>query len=723
MKRFLLVLLILASVVGFFAFDLDRFLTLESLQQSQDDFVALKAQSPWLLAAIAFTLYVLVTALSLPGALIMTLAMGALFGLAIGTLLVSFASSVGATLAFLAARFVLRDTVQQRFSDKLKAINDGVAKDGALYLFTLRLVPVFPFFLINLLMGLTKMRTRTFYWVSQLGMLAGTLVFVNAGTQLAQLQSLSGILSPGLLFSFALLGIFPFIAKKTTTWLQGRRVYAKWQRPKSFDRNLVVIGAGAAGLVAAYIGAAVKAKVTLIEAHKMGGDCLNYGCVPSKALIKSARIAHAMRHAAHYGLASVEPAVSFREVMARVHQIIRTVEPHDSVERYTKLGVEVLQGYARIVDPWTVEVTLNNGDRNGEIQRLTTRSIVIATGARPFVPQLPGLDDVGYVTSDTLWDAFAKLDAPPTRLLVLGGGPIGCELAQSFARLGSNVTQVEMAPRIMIREDEEVSELARQSLVHDGVAVLTGHKALRCEREGERKFIVVEHGGAEQRIEFDALLCAVGRVARLTGYGLEELGIETQRTVVTNDYLETLYPNIFAAGDVAGPYQFTHTAAHQAWYAAVNALFGEFRKFKADYAVIPWATFIEPEVARVGLNEQEAREKGVAYEVTRYGLDELDRAIADGSAHGFVKVLTVPGRDRILGVTIVGEHAGELLAEFVLAMKHGLGLNKILGTIHTYPTMAEANKYVAGEWKRAHAPQRLLACLSRYHDWKRGAWR
>ena len=720
MKRSLLVLLIIALVVGFFGFDLDRFLTLESLKQSQGDFAALKAQSPWLFAAIAFALYVLVAALSLPGALIMTLAMGALFGLTVGTLLVSFASSIGATLAFLASRFVLRDTVQRRFGDKLKTMNDGIAKDGALYLFTLRLVPVFPFFLINLLMGLTPMRARTFYWVSQLGMLAGTVVFVNAGTQLAQLQSLSGILSPGLLFSFVLLGIFPFLAKKISASLQARRVYAKWQRPRTFDRNLIVIGGGAAGLVSAYIGAAVKAKVTLIEAHKMGGDCLNYGCVPSKALIKSARIAHQMRHGEHYGLCAIEPDFSFRKVMARVQAVIGAIAPHDSVERYAELGVEVLQGYARIVDPWTVEIKLNDGGT----QRLTTRSIVIAAGAQPFVPPLPGLDEVGYVTSDTLWDAFAKLDAPPARLVVLGGGPIGCELAQSFARLGSKVTQIEMGPRIMIREDEEVSALAQDALTRDGVTVLVGHKALRCERtwvDGcEHKFIVLEHDGAELRIEFDALLCAVGRVARLSGYGLEQLGVETRRTVLTNDYLETLYPNIFAAGDVAGPYQFTHVAAHQAWYAAVNALFGDVKKFKVDYSVIPWATFIEPELARVGLNEQEAREKGVAYEVTKYGLDELDRAIADGNAHGFVKVLTVPGKDKILGVTIVGEHAADLLAEFVLAMKHGLGLNKILGTIHTYPTMAEANKYAAGEWKRAHAPQRVLAWLARYHAWKRG---
>jgi len=716
MKRIAVIVAIVVLVSAFFALHLDRYLTLESLRQSQSEFVSLKAQSPWLVASVSFLLYVLAAALSLPGALVMTLAMGALFGLVMGTLLVSFASTIGATLAFMASRYVFRDSVQQHFGDKLKAINEGVATDGALYLFTLRLVPVFPFFLINLLMGLTPMRTRTFYWVSQLGMLAGTIVFVNAGTQLAQLKSLSGILSPALLLSFVLLGIFPLMAKKITALLQRRRIYAKWKRPAKFDRNLIVIGAGAAGLVSSYIAAAVKAKVTLIEAHKMGGDCLNYGCVPSKALIKSAKLANQIRHGEHYGLNSGDPDFSFKKVMARVHEVIRAVAPHDSVERYTSLGVEVLQGYARITDPWTVELKLNDGT----MQTLTTRSIVIATGAQPFVPPLPGLEAVGYVTSDTLWSAFAELDAPPKRLVVLGGGPIGCELAQSFARLGSTVIQIEMAPRIMIREDLEVSELARASLTADGVTVLTNHKAVRCENEPGHKYIVVEHDGQTQRIEFDELICAVGRSARLKGFGLEELGIPTQRTVTTNDYLETIYPNIYAAGDVAGPYQFTHTAAHQAWYAAVNALFGDFKRFKVDYSVIPWATFIEPEVARVGLNEQEAREQGIPYEVTRYGIDDLDRAIADGTANGFVKVLTVPGKDKILGVTIVGEHAGDLLAEFVLAMKHGLGLNKILGTIHTYPTLAEANKYVAGEWKRAHAPQKLLAWLERYHAWKRG---
>jgi pyruvate/2-oxoglutarate dehydrogenase complex dihydrolipoamide dehydrogenase (E3) component/uncharacterized membrane protein YdjX (TVP38/TMEM64 family) len=716
MKKIGLVILLSLLIAGFFVFDLHHILTLDGIKGSLEQFESWRTSSPLLAVAGFFGIYVLVTALSLPGAAVMTLVGGALFGLLWGTVIISFASSIGALLAFLVSRYLLQDTVQSKFGDRLKTLNEGIEKDGAFYLFTLRLVPIFPFFMINLLMGLTPIKARTFYWVSQVGMLAGTLVYVNAGTQLAQLESLSGILSPGLILSFVLLGIFPLLARKVTAAIQARRVYAKWKKPRKFDRNLIVIGAGAGGLVASYIAATVKAKVTLVEAHKMGGDCLNYGCVPSKALIRSAKLAHQQRHAENYGLQSSEPTFSLKKVMQRVHSIVAAIEPHDSVERYTELGVDVVQGYAKIVDPWTVDIALNEGGS----QRLTTRSIVIAAGASPFVPPLPGLDEVGYVTSDTLWDEFAQLDEAPKRLVVLGGGPIGCELAQSFARLGSQVTQVEMLPRIMMREDEDVSALAQASLERDGVAVLTDHKALRCKREGEEKYIVVEHNGREQRLAFDQLICAVGRSARLEGYGLETLGIETARTVTTNDYLETLYPNIYAAGDVAGPYQFTHTASHQAWYAAVNALFGQFKKFRADYRVIPWTTFIEPEVARVGLNEMEAREQGVAHEVTRYGLDDLDRAIADSAALGFVKVLTVPGKDKILGVTIVGEHAGDLLAEFVLAMKHGLGLNKIMGTIHTYPTWSEANKYAAGEWKKAHAPQKLLALVERYHTWRRG---
>jgi pyruvate/2-oxoglutarate dehydrogenase complex dihydrolipoamide dehydrogenase (E3) component/uncharacterized membrane protein YdjX (TVP38/TMEM64 family) len=713
-KKLLLVLALLALVVAYLALDLGRFFSLDYIRSSRDQFAALYQSHPAQVIGAFFALYVGVTALSLPGAAVMTLLGGALFGLWVGTLIVSFASSIGATLAMLVSRYLLRDSVKTKFGARLADIDRGIERDGAFYLFTLRLVPVFPFFAINLLMGLTAMKVRSFYWVSQLGMLAGTLVYVNAGTQLAQIRSLQGILSPGLIGSFVLLGLFPLLAKKIVDALQRRKVYARWidRKPKRFDRNMVVIGAGAAGLVTSYIAAAVKAKVTLVENHKMGGDCLNYGCVPSKALIRTATLARQMRHSADYGIASAEFRLDFAQVMERVAQVIKAIEPHDSVARYTGLGVDVVEGLATIVDPWHVRVERANG---GE-QTLSTRCIVVATGAQPFVPPLPGLEDVGYRTSDTLWGVREL----PARLVVLGGGPIGCELAQAFARLGSVVTLVEMAPRLMLREDEEVSAFVRQALEADGVAVLSGHKALRCEKAGEQKFIVVEAGAQERRIGFDLLLCAVGRVARLQGFGLEELGIPSGRTVQTNEYLQTIYPNILAAGDVAGPYQFTHVAAHQAWYAAVNGLFGMFRRFRCDYSVIPCCTFVDPEVARVGLNEQEAKEKGVAYELTRYGIDDLDRAIADSAAQGWVKVLTVPGKDKILGVTLVGAHAGELLAEYVLAMKHGLGLNKILGTIHIYPTLAEANKCAAGEWKRAHQPHGLLKRVKRFHEWRRG---
>jgi pyruvate/2-oxoglutarate dehydrogenase complex dihydrolipoamide dehydrogenase (E3) component/uncharacterized membrane protein YdjX (TVP38/TMEM64 family) len=712
-NKLVLAVVLLALIAAFFVFDLGRFFSLAYLKSSQAQFAALYDSHPAAVIGVYFAIYVAVTALSFPGAAVMTLAAGAIFGLLAGTLIVSFASSIGATLAFLAARFVLRDSVQSRFGARLAEIDKGVAKEGAFYLFTLRLVPLVPFFVINLLMGLTKMKAATFYWVSQLGMLAGTVVYVNAGTQLAKIDSLKGILSPGLIGSFVLLGVFPIIAKKVIDAVQARRVYARWRdrKPKHYDRNLVVIGAGAAGLVSSYIAAAVKAKVTLVEGHKMGGDCLNYGCVPSKALIKTAKLMHQMQLSTIYGIAGAQANLSFADVMERVQRVVTAIEPHDSVERYTSLGVDVVLGQAKIVDPWHVQITKDDGS----VTTLSTRAIVVATGAAPFVPPLPGIHETGVLTSDTLW----QLREQPKRLVVLGGGPVGCELAQAFARLGSQVTQIEMLDRIMVREDAEVSAYARKALEADGVAVLTGHKALRCESNGGTKTIVVDAAGTEKRVEFDALICAVGRVARLKGYGLEELGVPAQRTIETNEYLQTIYPNIYACGDVAGPFQFTHTASHQAWYASVNALFGFAKKFKADYSVIPWATFIDPEVARVGLNAQEAKEKGVAYEVTRYGIDDLDRAIADSADHGWIKVLTVPGKDKILGVTIVGEHAGDLLAEYVLAMKHGLGLNKILGTIHTYPTLAESNKYVAGEWKRAHQPLGLLRWVERLHAWRR----
>lgn len=707
-KKILLAILLLGLIYVFFSFDIAQYLNLDYLktqQQAIDDYY--RNHPLWTLA-FYFVVYVLVTGFSLPGAAVMTLAGGALFGLFWGTLVVSFASSIGATLAFLISRFLLRDFVQQRFREKLQSINQGIRKDGAFYLFSLRLVPAFPFFIINLAMGLTPLRTRTFYLVSQLGMLPGTLVYVNAGTQLGSLESIQGILSPALIASFVLLGVFPLIAKKIIAAVQAHRVYRPFHKPKSFDTNLVVIGAGSAGLVSAYIAAAVKAKVTLIEKHRMGGDCLNTGCVPSKALLRSANFFYQIQRAPELGFDSASVEFDFAKIMGRVQRVIETIAPHDSVQRYAELGVDCVLGEARITSPYHVEV-------NGKT--LTTRNIIIAAGARPFVPPIPGIDAMGYWTSDTIWE----MRELPARLLVLGGGPIGCELTQAFARLGSRVAQVEMLPRLMSREDSEISELVMARFRAEGIDLRVGHAAKRFILEDGQKILICEHQGKEVRIAFDELLVAVGRAANTEGYGLEalEVALTDSGTIEVNEYLQTRYPNIYACGDVAGPFQFTHTASHQAWYAAVNALFGGLRKYKVDYTVIPWATFTDPEVARVGLNEQEAEEKGIAYEVSRYGIDDLDRAITDGQAHGLVKVLTVPGKDKILGATIVGAHAGELISEYVAAMRHGFGMNKILGTIHIYPTLAEANKYAAGVWKRAHAPQRLLRWVQRYHAWKR----
>jgi len=713
-SRWLLVgLAALGLWAAYSQWDLGQWLTLEQLKASRDTLARLYAAHPVPTALAFFGVYVLAAALSIPGAVILTLAAGALFGWGLGLVLASFASSLGALLAFWVSRYLLRGLIEQRFGQLLEPINAGLAQDGALYLLTLRLVPVFPFWLINLLMGLTKLGALKFYAVSQVGMLVGTAVVVNAGTQLAAIDSASDVLSPGLLGSLALLGVFPLLAKFILDALKTRKLYARWPRPKRFDRNLVVIGAGAGGLVTAYIAAAVKAKVTLIEGHHMGGDCLNHGCVPSKALIRSAKAMQQLRQAHTLGIRGAQGEVDFAGVMRRVHEVIEAIAPHDSVERYTALGVEVLQGQARITSPWTVVIRLPDGSE----QTLSTRHIVIATGASPTVPPIPGLQEAAFLTSDTLW---GLKDLPP-RLLVLGGGPVGCELAQSFARLGSAVTQLEMAPRLLLREDPEVSALVAAGLRADGVNVLTEHQALRVEVVAGEKRLIAKHGEKELSIAFDQLLCAVGRSPRVTGFGLEELGLalNPNRTVQTNAFLQTTYPNIYAVGDVAGPYQLTHMAAHQAWYAAVNALFGRVKRFKANYSAVPWAIFTDPEVARVGLSETEARAQGVAYELTRYDLADLDRAIADGAAHGFVKVLTMPGKDTILGVTIVGEHAGELLAEYVLAMTHGLGLNKILGTIHTYPTLSEANKFAAGQWKRAHAPERVLGWLARWHAWQR----
>ena len=708
MKKIIILSLIAGFLWAFSHYDLSHYLTLEHIKGQQASFLDFYKDNALLAIGAYSAVYIVTTALSLPGAALLTLLGGALFGLGTGTLLVSFASTIGATLAFLVSRLLLRDWVQDKFDSYLKSFNEGIEKDGVIYLFTLRLIPAVPFFVINLVMGLTPMKTLSFFLVSQIGMLAGTIVFVNAGTQLAQIESLSSILSPGIIFSFVLLGIFPLLAKKLVSFFKGRKIKKRFKKPKSFDYNMVVIGGGSAGLVTSYIGAATKGKVALIEKHKMGGDCLNTGCVPSKAFIRSAKFMADVKKCQSFGFKSAQIEFDFSDVMERVQRVIKTIEPHDSIERYSSLGVECHTGEAKILSPYEVSV-------NGKT--LTTRNIVIGTGARPTIPPIEGIENVDYLTSDTIWNIRKQ----PDKLLVLGGGPIGSELTQAFARLGSSVTQVQRNKRLIPKEDPEVSQMVLESFQNDGINVLTAHTPKRFFKRDGKDFLECDNNGNAVEVEFDTLLVALGRKANTTGFGLEELGVEftLQKTIKVDEYMKTNIPNIYACGDVAGPYQFTHTAAHQAWYCAVNSMISPFYGFKVDYSTIPWSTFTDPEVARSGLNEQGAKEQGIPYEVTTYGIDDLDRAIADEAAHGIVKVLTVPGKDKIIGVTIAGLHAGDIIAEYVAAMKNGFGMNAILGTIHIYPTLAESNKYAAGNWKKNNVTEKTLAWGERINRWRR----
>ncbi|MBT6183658.1 MAG: FAD-dependent oxidoreductase [Betaproteobacteria bacterium] len=705
------------AILGFFIFRQDILDTLAqlNLQSLKDNYASLKIyfdDRPFQSSLVYVAIYILVTALSLPGAVILTLAGGAIFGLWWGTILVSFSSTLGATSAFLLTRFFFRNYIRSRFGDKLTTINEGIKKDGAFYLFTLRLIPVFPFFVINVLMALTALKTWTFYWVSQLGMLLGTVIYVNAGTQLATLNSTGDILSIDLIISLCVIGLLPITAKLLIGLIRRKRIYARWTRPKQFDYNLIVIGGGAAGLVSSYIGASVNARVALIEKHKMGGDCLNTGCVPSKALIKTAHFLEQARQSKKLGLDKAEIHYEYSDIIKRVQKIIKKIEPHDSRERYTELGVECIQGAATITSPWTVTVDGTHGQ-----QEISARSIIVAAGASPVVPHLPNIDQIQYVTSDTIWD----MKDLPKKLIVIGGGAIGCELAQAFKRLGSEVILIESENRILIKEDSEVTETIENQLTDEGVTVLTRHRAKGFISEKGTQILVCDSPNGEVRLTFDVILFAIGRRANINGYGLETIDAisDEDNNLPTNDFLETRYPNIYACGDVTGRMQFTHAAAHQAWHAVVNSLFGTFKKFPIDFSAVPWATFTHPEIARVGVNEEEAKMTNLPYEITTYGIDDLDRAITDSEDRGFIRVLTQPGSDKIIGVTIVCEGASEIISEFVLAMKYKLGLNKILATTHIYPTFSEANKYVAGEWKRKNKPERLLRILKIFHQIRR----
>ncbi len=707
-RRLLLWMLLALALAAWFVFDLGSFTSLEYAQSQLAALQAYTEENFFRAALFYFLVYVACAAFSIPSSLILSLLGGALFGLVWGTVIVSFATSIGATLAFLIARFLLHDWVQNRYGDKLEPINRGIRKDGAFYLFSIRMVPIFPFFLVNLLMALTPIGVGAYYVASQTGMLLITAVLVNAGAELADIDSLSGLISAPVIVSIMLVGLMPLVTRFIVAAMQRRKIARRFGRPREFEVNTVVIGAGSAGLVASLIIAGARARVALVEQHRMGGDCLHTGCVPSKSLIRSGRIKHLFDRAADYGLKNASAEVDFPAMMERIRKIIARIEPHDSPERFTSLGVECVSGKARIESPYLVRV----GDRE-----ITTRSIILATGTRPLVPPIPGLDRIDYLTSDSIWN----LEEMPQRLLVIGGGPTGCELSQAFGNLGARVTQMEMAPRILMREDPEISGLLTERFRNQGIKVLAGHKVVEFARDENGDYVEAEFEGKSARVYFDRVLLALGRKPNVEGFGLEELEVPLTAggAVEVDQYLRTAYPNIYACGDVAGPYQFTHMASHQAWFAAMNALAGPFRR--VNYKAVPLATFTDPEIARVGLSEGEASDRGIDFEVTRYDLDLHDRALTDGENRGFVKVLTPPGKDRILGATIVGHHAAETIGEFTLAMTHGMGLGKIAAAPHIYPTMLEANKVAANAWRKKHMPEQVFPWLERYFRWQRGA--
>jgi pyruvate/2-oxoglutarate dehydrogenase complex dihydrolipoamide dehydrogenase (E3) component/uncharacterized membrane protein YdjX (TVP38/TMEM64 family) len=685
-----LILVIIAAIAAFFILGGSDYLTLGTLKGARDGLSAIVTEQP-IAAALAFiATYIVIVALSLPGAAIMTLAAGALFGLIEGVALASIASTIGATLAMLAARFVARDWVRKRFPRAVEAVDKGVAKDGAVYLLSLRLAPVFPFFLVNLAMGLTAMPVVRYALVTWAGALPGTIAYTFAGTQLARIARPSDALSPGLIAAFLGLALVPLLGKWIANGVQRRRALGKFRRPKKFDANLIVIGAGSGGLVASLVAAQLEAKVVLIERAEMGGDCLNTGCVPSKSLIRVARSVAEIRKSSLFGVTIAEPSVDFGAVMRRLNETVATIAPNDSVERFRGLGVDVRLGEARLVDPWTV--TIDGG------APISAPEIIIATGAAPVVPPIPGLAKSNFATSETLWTKLSAMDRVPKRVAVLGAGPIGCELGQALQRLGSQVTIVAMSEQLLEREDKEAADIVARALQKDGVALKLGAVVERVEGEALQL-------GSEQ-VPFDLLIVAVGRKARLEGFGLDAF-----------DYISM--PHIRFVGDAAGGEQFTHFAGHSGAIAAINALIGRFGRLKYD-KLVPRVTFTSPEVASVGLTEAQAKEQKREVEVFTYPLAEADRAVIDGVGEGLVKLVSAKGKDRVLGATIVAPNAGDLIVPWILAIKNGVGLKAMQSLIYPYPTMSEAGRAAAGEWRKAHSSERVLRLAERWNKWRRG---
>jgi pyruvate/2-oxoglutarate dehydrogenase complex dihydrolipoamide dehydrogenase (E3) component len=473
--------------------------------------------------------------------------------------------------------------------------------------------------------------------------------------------------------------------------------------------NVIVLGAGSGGLTVAAGSAMLGARVALLEKHRMGGDCLNYGCVPSKALLRAARVAHTVRTAARYGIRTGAPfpEQDAKPVMDYVRAARAHIAPHDSVERFTALGVDVHLSAGLLLSPH--EVRLVN-----EARTIWGRQIVLATGSRPRIPDVPGLRDAGFLTNETVFD----VDRLPRSLLVIGGGPIGAELGQAFGRLGSQVTIVSSSDHVLPREDEDVAAVLARQLRQEGVTLLDRARAVAVSRNNRQKRVTVRLFEGERTFEVDEIVVAAGRRPNTEDLGLTQVGVAfDERAVKIDSRCRTTVPSIWAVGDVAGPYQFTHWANYQARIVIRNALFPG--SWSCDFATVPWTTFTEPEVARVGLSEADARRDGIGYDLFTASFEDNDRALCDGEPEGFVKVLARKGRGDILGAAIVHANAGELLAELVLAKKHGLRLAKLSTPIHVYPTLAETNRAVGDAYLRGRLRPSMRRVLAALFAWLR----
>lgn len=709
-QKYLILFLLILILILYYLFFPKEYLSLAFVKENINSIKNYVNYNYTTSALSYLIIYSLSSALAIPSALILTLSSGILFGLVPGILLTSLGSTLGAVLAFLISRYLFLDLFKSKFRNQYEQMDKEIKKNGNLHLLTLRLVPIFPFWLVNLLMGLSEISLWRYLFISFAGMIPATIVYVYAGLSLSSISELRDVISPSIFFSLLLLSILPYVLRAVVNYYLKKKLYRHYKKPRAFDYNLIIIGGGSAGLVTTFIARILKAKVAIIEKEKMGGDCLNTGCVPSKSLIKIAKIISYGKTPSSWGLKNINIDFSFEDIMNKIHSIIKEIEPHDSIVRYTQLGAECFLGQAQILSPWEVQI--------GE-KIISAKYLVIATGARPIIPQIPGIESISPLTSENIW----QLKKQPARLGILGGGVIAAELAQAFSRLGSSVFIIEESSRILSREDEDASGLIHEIFIKEGIKIYTSHTLKKCEKSGDEKILLcIDREGREISLVCDQLFIAIGRKATTSGFGLEKikLDLNDNGSIKVNEYMQTSLPNIFACGDVAGPFNLTHAASHQAWHTTVNALLGFIKMFKINYSVLPVCTYTDPEIATVGYSKAELIKKSIPFEETIFPMKDLDRAIIEGETCGFVKVFTPPNSDKILGVVIISAEASTMILEFTLAMKHNLGLNKILNTIHAYPGMGEANKYLAGRWKQRKSRLNLLKALERFHTFSRG---